>query len=79
MENNYDYLKFMMIAITPTPKSSYTIKINVPGTWEVDAIVKGTTANYDLFLSTKCIFKNKKIEILQFTRNQPADVRTDMC
>lgn len=34
---------------------------------------------YDLFLSTKCIFKNKKIEILQFTRNQPADVRTDMC
>lgn len=34
---------------------------------------------YDLFLSTKCIFKNKKIEMLQFTRNQPADVRTDMC
>lgn len=29
----------------------------------------------DLFLSTKCIFKNKKIEILQFTRNQPADVK----
>lgn len=34
---------------------------------------------YDLFLLTKCIFKNKNIEILQFTRNQPADVRTDMC
>lgn len=36
----------MIIAITPTSKSSYTIKINVPE--KVDVSVKGMTAN-DLF------------------------------
>lgn len=64
MENNYDYLKFMMIVIIFILKFLYIIKINVLGIWEVDVIVKGMIVNYDLFLLIKCIFKNKKIEIL---------------
>lgn len=45
MENNYDYLKFMMIVIINILKFLYIIKINVLGIWEVDVIVKGMIVN----------------------------------